>query len=213
MSRNKRKEQAVPAASSGSPVQGPFSRVARRILSIARRSVTPTDMIAIEVPPSVSPYLLPHEWQTIVIRRHPVSLAVPFMVPFVAILGAILINAGALPGNAITLGVVYGGFVLGIGVLSVAMTAWAKAFMVISDRRLIFIRGTVVRKVAAMPLSMIDDVRLARSLSGRLLGYGTLVLELNGPDRPSRKIKYMPYPVQVYMEMSELLFPDDRSDV
>jgi hypothetical protein len=83
---------------------------------------------------------------------------------------------------------------------------------VITPRRLVYIGGIRVRKVATMPLSDVEDVRLHRSPLGLLLGYGVLIVEPKDPDSALRKIRYVPYPVQIHLEISEWLFPSDSPD-
>ena len=50
---------------------------------------------------------------------------------------------------------------------------------------------------------------LHRSLLGRLLGYGTFVIKSSGPDE---KIRFLPYPEQLYLEVYDTLAPRTGED-
>ncbi len=59
-----------------------------------------------------------------------------------------------------------------------------------------------------MPLSKVTDLTFQRSLGGRLLGYGTVIVESAGQNQAFEKIKYVPRPEEVYEAISELVFGD-----
>jgi hypothetical protein len=44
---------------------------------------------------------------------------------------------------------------------------------------------------------------------GRLLGYGTLIVASPGRRQAFRKVRYLPYPEQLYLEISALLWPKE----
>ena len=74
---------------------------------------------------------------------------------------------------------------------------------------MLVIRGPFSRTVTAMPLDKAVGLRLQRTVLGRLLGYGSLIIV--SPDRRQafRKVRYLPYPEQLYLEISGLLSPDE----
>ncbi len=76
-----------------------------------------------------------------------------------------------------------------------------------TDTRVLHVESLAGVEVAAIPLREVRAVDLRRSLPGRLLGYGTFVIKSSGPDE---KIRWLPYPEQLYLEVSGLLAP--RSD-
>ena len=74
---------------------------------------------------------------------------------------------------------------------------------------MLVIRGPFSRTVTAMPLDKAMSLKLQRTVLGRLLGYGSLIVI--SPDRRQafRKVRYLPYPEQLYLEISGLLWPDE----
>ena len=67
---------------------------------------------------------------------------------------------------------------------------------------------------ASMPLhqalTKVTDLTFRRSLRGRLLGYGTLIVESAGQDQALSHIDYIPRPEEVYEALSELIFGDKK---
>ena len=52
-----------------------------------------------------------------------------------------------------------------------------------------------------------------RSFLGRMLGYGTFILESAGQDQALSTVDHIPYPEQLYLEVCALIFPSkDPSD-
>ncbi len=87
------------------------------------------------------------------------------------------------------------------------VTAWPVTYFVVTNERMLLIRGLLFRTVTAMPLDKAMSLKLQRPILGRLLGYGSLVVV--SPDRRQafRKVRYLPYPEQLYLEISGLLSP------
>ena len=59
---------------------------------------------------------------------------------------------------------------------------WWIERIVITDKRVMLAEGFIVHKVGMMPLTKVTDLTFERSIGGRLLGYGTLIVESGGPD-------------------------------
>jgi membrane protein YdbS with pleckstrin-like domain len=167
------------------------------------RLVTPGD----SAPASVNRYLLPHETQVIMVRRHPAIL----MLPVGMVLGG-LILAGVLSN---TIANQAGQLVSAIWWLWLILLAWfvwkvaewSVDYFVITNQRMLLTTGLVTRKVAMMPLSKVTDMSFERPFQGRILGFGTFVLESAGQDQALRTVDYLPYPEQLYLEVCEMIFP------
>jgi protein-disulfide isomerase-like protein with CxxC motif len=69
-------------------------------------------------------------------------------------------------------------------------------------------QGFLVIKIAMMPLAKVTDLTFERSLRGRILGYGTLIVESAGQIQALNRIDYIPRPEEVYEALSELVFGD-----
>jgi uncharacterized membrane protein YdbT with pleckstrin-like domain len=167
------------------------------------RLITPGD----SAPSSVIRYLLPHEAQVITVRRHPAVL----MFPVGLVLGG-LILAGVLSNTIASSAGGVANLVWWLWLILLAWFVWKVAewsvdYFVITNQRMILTTGLVTRKVAMMPLSKVTDMSFERSLNGRMLGYGTFVLESAGQDQALRTVPYLPYPEQLYLEVCEMIFP------
>ncbi len=167
------------------------------------RLITPGD----SAPSSVIRYLLPHEAQVITVRRHPAVL----MFPVGLVLGG-LILAGVLSNTIAGDAGQVANLVWWLWLILLAWFVWKVAewsvdYFVITNQRMLLTTGLITRKVAMMPLSKVTDMSFERSLNGRLLGYGTFVLESAGQDQALRTVPYLPYPEQLYLEVCEMIFP------
>jgi uncharacterized membrane protein YdbT with pleckstrin-like domain len=83
---------------------------------------------------------------------------------------------------------------------------WWIERIVITDKRVMLAQGILVHKVGMMPLGKVTDLTFQRSMGGRLLGYGSLVVESAGQIQALNRIDYMPRPEEVYEALSELVF-------
>jgi uncharacterized membrane protein YdbT with pleckstrin-like domain len=104
-------------------------------------------------------------------RRHGVVLARPLLrALIVAVLGAIGMIGGWLVSAA------------GVGLLVVAAAMaigsvwrWDRTHVVLTTEKLFVVHGVMKRQAAAVRLAKVGTVEIEQSLTGRLLGYGTIV--------------------------------------
>ncbi len=152
---------------------------------------------------SIDKYLMPYEVNRLTIRRHPASL----MAPIGAAFGG-LVAAGALStwlgGGSVTM-VLWWAWLGLLGWLVWRLIAWTMTYFVITEYRVTLISGVLNRRVAMMPLEKVSDITLDRSLLGRIIGYGTIVLESTGQDQALRNVIFMPYPEQLYLDISSMM--------
>jgi uncharacterized membrane protein YdbT with pleckstrin-like domain len=113
------------------------------------------------------------------------------------------------------LGVIGGWIVLaGAGFLAWKAGGWWIARYVITDERVLLIEGLISRRVRAVPLSKVTHTDYRRTLSGRLLGYGTISLDSAGTHDGLRELTSIPKPDQVYrLVMSLVSGGGSRSEV
>ncbi len=83
---------------------------------------------------------------------------------------------------------------------------WWIERIVITDKRVMLAEGILTHNVGMMPLSKVTDLTFRRTFGGRLLGYGTLIVESAGQIQALNKIRYMPRPEEIYEALSELIF-------
>jgi hypothetical protein len=77
---------------------------------------------------------------------------------------------------------------------------------------MMLIHGLLSRTVAAVPMDKVTGLTLQRTVLGRLLGYGTLIVASPGRRQAFRKVRYLPYPEQLYLEISGLLWPEGMDE-
>jgi membrane protein YdbS with pleckstrin-like domain len=158
-----------------------------------------------DVPPHhLEKYLLPQEEQTVIIRRHPALLLRYIAESFAGLILAGVLTAVISNGTAIT--VVWLLWLALIGRLAFKVFEWSDEFFAVTGVRVMLIHGLVVRRVDMMPLKKITDLTVDRSIMGRMLGYGTIVLESAGQDQALSKVEYCPEPEAVYLEISSVAF-------
>ena len=159
-------------------------------------------------PPSdVDKYLLPHEQQVITVRRHPAVLIGAILVTVAGLILAAVLSDTILQHQSTALWIVW--LIWGILLLRliIKVATWAVDYFVVTSHRMILTSGLITRKVAMMPLVKVTDMTFQRSFLGRMLGYGTFILESAGQDQALSTVDHIPYPEQLYLEVCALLFP------
>jgi Bacterial PH domain len=157
------------------------------------------------VPASVNRYLLPEERSVIVVRMHPASLAGPLVLACGG-----LVAAAKLASRSPRSDIVWGAYLLAPLHLARRLAAWPVTYLVVTDGRMVVIGGLLRRTAAAAPLDQVTGLTLQRTALGRLLGYGTLIVTSPSRRQAFRKVRYLPYPEQLYLEISDLLRPREQ---
>jgi len=107
-------------------------------------------------------------------------------------------------------GLVQGLIGLAIAAL-VARSAWKVARwrvdrFVITSARVLTVAGLLNRQVSMLPLRKLTDMSYQRSSLGMLLGYGEFVIESAGEAQGLRRVRFLPRPDELYLQLSALLF-------
>ncbi|WP_219469610.1 PH domain-containing protein [Nonomuraea rhizosphaerae] len=164
-------------------------------------------------PASVNRYLLPHEQQVIMVRRHPAKLLRPVAEVFGGLIIAGLLSkifGGGDSGTALV--VVWWLWLLLLIRFVWKVAEWSVDYFVVTSKRMLLTTGLITRKVAMMPLGKVTDMSFQRSLLGRMLGYGEFILESAGQDQALSTVEYIPYPETLYLEVCQMLFPGGKDD-
>ena len=82
---------------------------------------------------------------------------------------------------------------------------WWLTNLVVTDHRIFEVSGLLSRNVASMPLSKMTDITYHRTLTGRILGYGELILESAGQEQALSRITHLPEPLQFYRTVTLLV--------
>jgi len=163
-------------------------------------------------PADVDRYLLPHEQEVITVRKHPAVLLAPIAWAVIGLIVAALLSDTLLRHDSALTWIVWA--IWGLVFLRFLWAAinWAVDYFVVTSHRFIQTSGLLSRKVAMMPLVKVTDMTFERSFLGRLLGYGTFILESAGQDQALSRVDHIPYPEQLYLEVCALIFPQKDSD-
>jgi uncharacterized membrane protein YdbT with pleckstrin-like domain len=81
------------------------------------------------------------------------------------------------------------------------VAAWSVQYILITDMRLMVVRGLITRKITMMPIISITDMYFERPLFGQLFGYGTFSFASSSV---LRVLKYVPYPERLYRDIFTL---------
>jgi uncharacterized membrane protein YdbT with pleckstrin-like domain len=160
-------------------------------------------------PREIDEYLLPTERRVIRVRQHWAVMLKNVVQTGLFLLILVLIER-YLPGSGST-NVVVDNLTFYLALVAVLRFTvltilWWIERIVITDKRVMLAQGIIVHNVGMMPLGKVTDLTFQRSLGGRLLGYGTLIVESAGQIQALNRIDYMPRPEEVYEALSELVF-------
>jgi uncharacterized membrane protein YdbT with pleckstrin-like domain len=159
-----------------------------------------------DVPASINKYLLPRESHVITARQHPAVLLSRLSLVLLGLAVAGLLTGTVAHGKGIlVVWILWAMLVLWLGI---KIWDWAIHYFVVTSQRLMLAQGVILRKVNFIPLDKVTDVEYRRSSTGRLLGYGELEVYTAGQESALRHIRFVPYPNQVYQEVTGLLFKD-----
>jgi hypothetical protein len=86
---------------------------------------------------------------------------------------------------------------------------WRHDWFVATDKRLILTYGLITQKVAMMPLAKVTDMSYNRSPIGRVLGYGTFVMESAGQDQALHSVSWVADPDRTYRAICAEIFGVD----
>jgi len=162
------------------------------------------------VPASVYRVLLPHESRVITVRFHPAVLIRPVAEALggLALAGLLSTLVHLDTAALLVIWLLWGILLLR---LLFAIFEWLEDYFVVTQSRIMTATGVIRKSVKMMPLTKVTDMRFERSATGRLLGYGTFIVESAGQDQALRQIDLLPYPEQLYLEVCGLIFKDPGS--
>jgi membrane protein YdbS with pleckstrin-like domain len=155
----------------------------------------------------VARYLFPTERYRGEWKRHWIHLSTPLLVGAGATL-ALGYLAGFLTRQNID-GLVTVAVLIWLGVIG--WVAW-KVFdwyfdrFILTNKRVMVVNGIITRRVAMMPLLRVTDMKYEQSALGRMLSYGTFVLESAGQDQALREVKHLPNPNELYLRVVEEMY-------
>ena len=156
-------------------------------------------------PREIDEYLLPTERRVIRVRKHWAVMANNLVSTGLFLL-LMIVAQRYLPTSALVDNLTFYLALAAVLRFTVQTILWWIERIVITDKRVMLAEGIITHNVGMMPLSKVTDLTFRRTFGGRLLGYGTLIVESAGQIQALNKIRYMPRPEEIYEALSELIF-------
>ncbi len=160
------------------------------------------------VPASVNRFLLPHERQVITVHMHPAVLIRPIFEVLVGLAIAGWLTVAVAKDNGLAVLIIWILWGLVFLHLVIKVLEWVETYFVVTSQRFLLATGLITRQVKMMPLAKVTDMTFERSAWGRILGYGEFIIESAGQNQALERVKHLPYPEQLYLEVCGLLFKD-----
>ena len=152
-------------------------------------------------PREIDEYLLPTERRVIRVRKHWAFMANDLVLTGLFLLLMVVLQT-YLPSSVIVDNLTFYLSLAAILRFTVKTILWWIERIVITDKRVMLAEGIITHKVG----SKVTDLTFKRTLNGRMLGYGTIVVESAGQIQALNEIDYMPRPEEIYEALSELIF-------
>ena len=156
-------------------------------------------------PREIDEYLLPTERRVIRVRMHWAVMANNLFLTGLFLL-LLIVAQHYLPTSALVDNLTFYLALAAVLRFTLQTILWWIERIVITDKRVMLAEGIITHNVGMMPLSKVTDLTFRRTFGGRILGYGTLIVESAGQIQALNKIKYMPRPEEIYEALSELIF-------
>ncbi|OZM83710.1 PH domain-containing protein [Pseudonocardia sp. MH-G8] len=156
-------------------------------------------------PREIDEYLLPTERRVIRVRQH-WAVMLNHVTSTALFLLVVVISERLLPDSVLIDNLAFYLALVAVLRFTVLTILWWIERIVITDKRVMLAQGIITHNVGMMPLGKVTDLTFRRSLSGRLFGYGTIVVESAGQIQALNRIDYLPRPEEIYEALSELVF-------
>jgi hypothetical protein len=152
-------------------------------------------------------YLAGDERLVLQVRRHITVLLGPLVAALLALAAAGFVGLVASPGEGTDVVDTVAGLVAGFFAARLVWRIWEWWIdrVVVTSRRVVEVSGILTRNVASIPLGKVTDMTYRRSIWGRLLGYGDLVLESAGQQQALAHIHHLPRPDFFYRTVTSLI--------
>jgi membrane protein YdbS with pleckstrin-like domain len=171
--------------------------------------ISPRRVLPLEDEPSslVARYLFPTERYRGEWRKHWIHLINHILVGALATLALGYLTGFLakqdMPSLSVVAVVVYA---LVMGWVAWSVADWYYDRFILTNKRVMVVRGLITRNVAMMPLLRVTDMKYEQSPLGRMLNYGTFVLESAGQDQALREVKHLPNPNELYLRVVEEMY-------
>jgi uncharacterized membrane protein YdbT with pleckstrin-like domain len=157
----------------------------------------------------IDEYILPTERRILRVRAHWFLLLRDIAESGLAMVALILLQ-NYLPSSTVVNTLTWYGGVVVVARLTILVIDWWVERIVITDQRVMMSTGIITQRLAMMPLRKVTDLTFQQTLLGRMLGYGTMVVESAGQIQALNRIEYMPKPDEIYEALTEMIFGEKK---
>ncbi|NKQ57502.1 PH domain-containing protein [Amycolatopsis sp. K13G38] len=155
-------------------------------------------------------YLLDTERRVVRVRRHWAVLAWDTFEAIALLAICVMVSYLLPPSLYVVQNILWYAALLVVLVFAFKVMEWWVERLVVTDKRFVLTSGVFTTKVAMMPISKVTDLTYERTAWGRMLGYGTVIVESAGQIQALNRIDYLPRPEEFYDTISELVFGDKQ---
>jgi hypothetical protein len=160
-------------------------------------------------PREIDEYILPTERRVIRVRQH-WSVMFNDMVQTALVLFGIVLLQTYLPRTLVIDNLTWYAALVAVLRLTILVALWWVERIVITDKRVLKSEGILTQRLPMMPLGKVTDLTFERTLTARMLGYGSMIIESAGQAQGFDRIDYMPQPEEIYEALTELIFGDKK---
>jgi hypothetical protein len=159
----------------------------------------------IKPPRELDRYLIPTERIVLVQRKHWVAVAGPALTALAGLILVLWIGSLSASDNTLVT-ILFIGWLVLLARAAWFAADWYRDVFVATSSRLLETYGIITRRVAMMPLSKVTDMSYNRSPIGKILGYGTFILESAGQDQALGTINFVVNPDTTYRKITAEIF-------
>jgi uncharacterized membrane protein YdbT with pleckstrin-like domain len=156
-------------------------------------------------------YLLDSERRVIRVRLHWASLAWEIFETIALLAVAVMVSYLLPPAMWLVQNILWYAALFVLLRFAYVVLNWWVERIVVTDKRMMMTTGIITTKVLMMPIGKVTDLTYERPLIGRVLGYGTMIVESAGQIQALNRLEYLPKAEQVYDAISELVFGDKEA--
>lgn len=157
----------------------------------------------------VAKYLLPAERVIVALRLHWLALGIPLAICGGGLVLALVLDIALPASAAVARDLLWLAWAASVWYLGWHYLNWWSDRFVVTDKRVMWVHGLLNRNADMMPLSKVTDMRYERSVPGRILGYGSFIMESAGQDQALSRIDHIVEPDWLYREVCAQLFTPD----
>lgn len=165
--------------------------------------------MSVLAPKEVDEYILETEERIIRVRQHWAVMLSPLL-QTIAVFLLLIIAERNLPDSVVLDNLFFYTALVVVVRFAFIVAFWWVERVVVTNKRVVRAQGIITHKVGMMPLGKVTDLTYERTLTGRSLGYGNLIIESAGQNQAFDRIDFLPNPEEIYEAISQLVFGEKK---